>query len=188
MVRPLKTWQAFYSKFAKENRGSTRKQASSAWVQYKEQHGIVLKSATKRTVMKLAPKELTKEEPPKNSIYILSVENDAPYHEGIEYWMRGKVSELVDIAKDSWDWMEERPEVSISRVTFGKKCGERIISFDELSKLVKKKNPILDKYPDLGGVSGQHFVCDTCDIVYNTGTKEVPTCKECQGECKNMDD
>jgi len=181
MAQPLQTWQAFYSKFAKENSGSTKKQASSAWSKYKEQHGIVLKSATKHIAV-------IKEELPKDSIYILSVANDTPYHEGVEYWMRGKVSELVEIAKDGWDWMQERPEVSISRVTFEKKCTQRIIGFDELSKLVKKKTSNIKKYPDLGDVSGHYFLCDTCNIVYNTQLEEILKCKECQGECKNMED
>jgi len=55
MAQPITKWPTFYSKFAQENPGSTKQQASIAWNKYKETHGIVLKTSPKTSPTKTSP-------------------------------------------------------------------------------------------------------------------------------------
>ena len=212
MADPLLTWPAFYSKFAKENRGSTRKQASIAWAEYKEENEIVPKSTKTKSIKtqtkplryqditkpitrkpkkgkeRVEEEEITPIQQTDNQkvVYVLAVLNDAPYHGETEYWMRGKVSELIEIAKENWSWMKERA-VWIDRAVIGQKCMRQIIGFDELGKLIRKKKPDTTQYPDGEEISGHYFLCNKCKIVYNTPLEEKLLCKECQRECENME-
>jgi len=55
MAQPITKWQAFQSYYSRDNPGSSKQQTSSAWEEYKQRHGVVTKSSTKRT--KTSPKK-----------------------------------------------------------------------------------------------------------------------------------
>lgn len=59
-------WQSFLSYYAKQNPGSSKQEASKAWAEYKEQHGIVNGTTKKSSTRKQSPKKSPKNSP-KNS-------------------------------------------------------------------------------------------------------------------------
>jgi hypothetical protein len=45
---------------------------------------------------------------PQKYTYVVGVQNDTPYHEGVEYWYRPSLVELLEVIESEWSWMQKR--------------------------------------------------------------------------------
>ncbi len=54
------------------------------------------------------------------SFYVLAIADDTQYNQGVEYWYRGDLAELMEVTQDNWSWMQEKAEYFIYRASLGK--------------------------------------------------------------------
>ena len=130
-----------------------------------------------------------------SKIYVLSVYDDTPYREGMEYWFDNDLGDLVDYMISQWDWMESS-DLNISVATVGAKGFATIWSDMEIKALVDDNDTfkmtseeITQKYPVFTEIDGDLYTCRDCEVVY-LGKKMCDYCGEkcCSSDEKCYDD
>lgn len=142
------------------------------------------------------------------SLYVLAVVDDTPYHEGVEYWYRGSLTELMEIVKDNWSWIAESGEYFIYRTTLGKKEDKELDLIPENPAEMfgdeTEENPLYKKYlEEKDWKKGEFFskidtsryevfpeietevkICSSCEIFYTERRK----CAKCKRKLQSLDD
>lgn len=126
-----------------------------------------------------------------SKIYVLSVYDDTPYREGVEYWTEHDLSELVDYMRSQWDWMGSS-ELNISVATIGKEGFETIWSDNDIHELVNDNGEFLmpseqinNMFPILPELEGDLYICRECEVTY-LGQKDK--CDYCGERCSSGDE
>ena len=108
-----------------------------------------------------------------SQIYILSVYDDTPYRQGMEYWLEHDLNDLIEYMVSQWDWMESS-ELEISVATIGLTGFITIWSDEDVKEMVDPVDnvfqiateEITQKYPLFPEVNGEIYICRDCKVLY----------------------
>lgn len=126
-----------------------------------------------------------------SQLYVLSVYDDTPYRQGMEYWIEHDLNELVEYMISQWGWAESS-ELEISIATVGIKGFVTIWSDEEIKEMVDPVDNVFEmsveeitqKYPIFPEVNGKIYICRDCEVIY----LDEQTCNYCGEKCCSSDE